>query len=170
MRISTPSDVLGADVTLGGDPTGFVKVLDRHTLLVPGFDGTKRTNGRAELTRDPTLLDLMAVKERVPKLAIVVHVDEIFLRCATEVRRAGLWDVAQHQDRSDLPSVVKMILDQTGGAPTAPKEPQGRDEHQEESCRSSMHQRRRSGHVIDHHQVLRKGLHLGHHPSDQLWI
>ncbi len=133
-----------ADVTPRGDPAGFVKVLDAHTLviperpgnnridsltnivanpnvglifLVPGFDETLRVNGTAQVTTDPDILALMAVQERLPRAAIVVSVVEVFLHCAKAFRRSKLWDPASLQDRSEMPSLSKMVLDQSTGAP-----------------------------------------------------
>lgn len=136
-----------ADVSPRGDPRGFVTVLDDQTLLIPdrpgnnrldslsnilanpavgllflipGFDDTLRINGSARLTRDPALLALLAVNDRTPTLAIVVHVSEVFLHCAKALRRSKLWDPSQHQDRREMPSLAHIILDQTSGAPTDP--------------------------------------------------
>lgn len=147
--IGTQSPEGLADVSPRGDPCGFVKVLDDRTLLIPdrpgnnrldtqrnilanpavgllfmipGFDDTMRVNGKAQITRDPDLLEMMTVNDRRPVVAIVVHVEEVFLHCAKAFRRSRLWDPSQIQDRSDMPSLVKMILDQTTGAPEDPEE------------------------------------------------
>ncbi|WP_454610579.1 pyridoxamine 5'-phosphate oxidase family protein [Labrenzia sp. MBR-25] len=133
-----------ADVSPRGDPAGFVKVLDSQTLaipdrpgnnrldslanivananvgllfLVPGFDETLRVNGTATLVTDPDLLKTMSVRDRAPKLAIVVSVNEVFLHCAKAFRRSHLWDPEHLQDRSEMPSLSRIILDQTTGAP-----------------------------------------------------
>ena len=134
-----------ADVSPRGDPVGFVRVLDDRTLaipdrpgnnrldsltnilanpfvgllfLVPGFDDTLRVNSRAHLTTDPTILKRMAVRDRLPKLAIVVEVTEVLLHCAKALCRSKLWDPEHFQARRDMPSLSKMILDQTTGAPS----------------------------------------------------
>src|SRR4051794_12126564 len=73
-----------ADVSPRGDPAGFVKILDQHTLaipdrlgnnrldslvnilanpsvgilfIIPGFDDTLRVNGHATLVTDPEILE-----------------------------------------------------------------------------------------------------------------
>ena len=129
-----------ADVSPRGDPPGFVKVLNENTLLipdrpgnnrldslsnilsnpsvgllfmVPGFEDTLRVNGRASLNRDPELLATMTVKNRTPTLAIVVQVNEVFLHCAKALRRAKLWSTDSHQDRSEIPSMIAMITEQS---------------------------------------------------------
>jgi PPOX class probable FMN-dependent enzyme len=133
-----------ADVSPRGDPAGFVKILDQRTLaipdrpgnnrldsltnilanpsvgllfIIPGFDDTLRVNGRASLTTDPELLTSMAVNGRTPKLAIVVKVSEVFLHCAKAFRRSHLWNPDHFQDRGAMPSLMKILLDQTTGAP-----------------------------------------------------
>jgi PPOX class probable FMN-dependent enzyme len=133
-----------SDVSPRGDPPGFVKILDRQTLaipdrpgnnrldsltnilsnpnvglifIVPGFDDTLRISGQASLVTDPELLESMRVNDRLPNLAIIVRVEEVFFHCAKAFRRSHLWDPAHLQDRSEMPSLVKMILDETSGAP-----------------------------------------------------
>ena len=108
-------------------------------FMVPGFDDTLRVNGRAVITRDPDLLALLAVKDRLPLTAIAVHVEEVFLHCAKAFRRSKLWDPAERQDRSEMPSLVKIILDQIDAAPEDPEEMRKLDEGLEESYRKSMY-------------------------------
>jgi uncharacterized protein len=134
-----------ADVSPRGDPAGFVKILDHHTLaipdrpgnnrldsltnilanpsigllfMVPGYDDTLRVNGQASLVTNPDLLKSMSVNDRSPKLAILVKVDTVFLHCAKAFRRSKLWNPDSLQNRADMPSLVNIILDQTTGAPT----------------------------------------------------
>lgn len=155
-----------ADVSPRGDPAGFVKVLDPHTLaipdrpgnnrldslvnilanpsvgllfVIPGFDDTLRVNGQASLVTDPKLLKQMTVNDRVPKLAIVVRVREVFLHCAKAFRRARLWDPDHFQDRAEMPSLAAMILDQTTGAPRAEAELRRIDADLEEEYRKTMY-------------------------------
>ena len=149
MLIGSQSADGHADVTPRGDPAGFVKVLDDNkTLLVPdrpgnnridtlrnlvsnpqigllflipGFGETMRVNGQAQLTRDPDLLVTMAVQGRVPKIAIAVRVEEVYIHCAKAIRRAKLWDQTTQQERSEFPSMAKVMLDHAGGAPDDPE-------------------------------------------------
>lgn len=154
-----------ADVSPRGDPAGFVRILDAHTIaipdrpgnnrldtlsniianphvgvlfMIPGFDDTLRLNGQASLVTDPDLLATMAVNDRTPKLAIVVRVSEVFLHCAKAFRRSRLWDPATFQDRRAMPSLLKIILDQTTGAPDD-AEMQKIDAGLEESYQRSMY-------------------------------
>jgi PPOX class probable FMN-dependent enzyme len=134
------SDAAGnADISPRGDPNGFVQVLDDHTLaipdrpgnnrldsmsnivanpnvalifFVPGIEETLRVNGRARIVRDEAILAQCAVNGRTPKAAVVVTADEVFFHCAKALKRSRLWDPARHADRSELPSLARIIMDQ----------------------------------------------------------
>jgi len=130
----------GMDVSPRGDAPGFVRVLDEHHLvipdrpgnnrldtlqnllenpaiglffMIPGIDETLRVNGTARLTRAQRLLDSMAVAGKIPKLAIVVTVTEAFLHCAKALKRARLWDDDYRLERKELPTLGRMIIEQT---------------------------------------------------------
>ena len=164
--IGTQSLDGSADVSPRGDPCGFVKILDDKTLLipdrpgnnrldthtnilanpavgllfmVPGFDDTMRVNGKAKITRDPDLLALMVVNDRMPTVAIVVTVEEVFIHCAKAFRRSKLWDPSQRQNRSDMPSLLKIIMDQTTGAPIDPEEMKKIDAGLEDEYQKTMY-------------------------------
>jgi hypothetical protein len=47
----------------------------------------------------------------------VVRVNEVFLHCAKALRRSRIWEPEHRQDRHQMPSLIKMILDETTGAP-----------------------------------------------------
>ncbi|MBY6152339.1 pyridoxamine 5'-phosphate oxidase family protein [Vannielia litorea] len=155
-----------ADVSPRGDAPGFVEVLGDGLLaipdrpgnnrldslanilangavgllfMVPGFDETLRVNGRAKLVRDAALLERMAVNGRAPRLAVVVEVEEVFLHCAKAFRRSKLWDPEARQDRGEMPSLSKMILDQTRGAPEDEGEMAKIDAGLEEAYAKSMY-------------------------------
>ncbi|MGL5011906.1 MAG: pyridoxamine 5'-phosphate oxidase family protein [Paracoccaceae bacterium] len=164
--IGTQSPDGSADVSPRGDPSGFVKILDEKTLLIPdrpgnnrldtltnilsnpivgllfmipGFDETMRINGKARLTRDPDLLATMAVNDRTPTIAIVVAIEEVFIHCAKAFRRAKLWDPSQHQDRASMPSLLQIIFDQTSAPTKAPEEMQKIDADLEAEYQRTMY-------------------------------
>ena len=122
----------GMDVSPRGDPPGFVRVLDSSTIviperpgnrladtltnllkhpfigllfLIPGSPETLRINGRAPVQDGPPeLLDSMAARGRVPKLAIIVDIDEVFVHCGRAASRSRIWDhtVEWIDPRADL--------------------------------------------------------------------
>lgn len=155
-----------ADVSPRGDPVGFVEILDQHTLaipdrpgnnrldtlvnilanpsvgllfIIPGFDDTLRVNGQARLIKDPEILKRMSIDDRIPKLAIVVRVTEVFLHCAKAFRRSHLWDPSHFQDRNEMPSLSKIILDQTTGAPSDDAEMRKLDDELEDDYRRTLY-------------------------------
>ena len=50
-------------------------------FLIPGIGDTFRVNGRAAVVDDPELLAPSAVEGRVPKLGVLVTVEEAFTHC-----------------------------------------------------------------------------------------
>lgn len=155
-----------ADVSPRGDPRGFVKILDERTLaipdrpgnnrldtfinilanpsvglmfVIPGFDDTLRVNGHAVLTSDPDLLKSMSINDRTPKAAIVVTVSGVFMHCAKAFRRSRLWDPDHFQDRTEMPSLIKIILDETTGAPIDKEEMRERDDELEKDYQATLY-------------------------------
>jgi uncharacterized protein len=155
-----------ADVSPRGDPAGFVRILDAHRLaipdrpgnnrldsllnilsnpnvgllfIIPGFDDTLRVNGRATLSNDPELLDSMRVDDRTPKLAILVEVSTVFMHCAKAFRRSRLWNPDHFQDRGSMPSLMKIILDETTGAPDDENEMREMDAGLEQAYRTTLY-------------------------------
>lgn len=137
--VATSGDDGRCDVSPKGDIPGFVRVLDEHRLvipdrpgnrrvdsmrnlirnphigllfLVPGREETLRVNGRAWITRDPQVLALCVVEERVPVLAIGVEVETCFLHCAKAFRRSRLWSPELWPPPDALPSMACVLFDQ----------------------------------------------------------
>jgi uncharacterized protein len=127
------------DASPRGGESGFVKVLDAQTLLVPdapgnnrldtlenivatgrvgtlfmvpGFDETLRVNGRAVLSTDPADLALCADARRTPALVIRLTVESVYLHCAKAFMRSQLWDASRQVDRGQMPSLGEMLSDQ----------------------------------------------------------
>ena len=88
---------------------------------------------------DPEILDGMSINDRVPKLAIVVRVSEVFMHCAKAFRRSQLWNPDHFQDRDEMPSLSKIILDQTTGAPSDDAEMRKIDEDLEEEYKQTLY-------------------------------
>jgi PPOX class probable FMN-dependent enzyme len=129
-----------ADASPRGDAPGFVRVLDDKTLLipdrrgnnrvdtfgniisapsvglifmVPGINETLRVNGRASVTRDPSLLEPSVVQERVPTIGLLVSVDEVFFHCGKALIRSKLWDPSTQVERNRFPTLGRIVAEQT---------------------------------------------------------
>ena len=127
------------EVSPRGDPPGFVEILDDHTLLlpdrkgnnridsmlnlvdnphvslaffVPGILETVRVRGKAHITTDAALLEDCAIDGKVPKSALKIAIDEVFLHCGKAVTRSRIWQDDYKVERSDFPSLGEMITDQ----------------------------------------------------------
>jgi PPOX class probable FMN-dependent enzyme len=128
--VATASADGGLDVSPRGDPAGFVRVLDEHTLLIPerpgnkladsltnllsdpriallflipGIGDTFRVNGEAVIVDDAELLAPSAIEGKVPRLGILVTVLEAYTQCAKALIRSDLWNSERHIERSELP-------------------------------------------------------------------
>lgn len=138
--ISTADKDGRADMSPRGDPPGFVKIVDDHTVLIPdrpgnnrldtmanivanpnvaclffipGFEDTLRLNGKARITDDLALLSGCAVSGKAPKVGILISIEEVFMHCAKALKRSKLWGDEYRQDRTQMPSIARIILEQT---------------------------------------------------------
>jgi PPOX class probable FMN-dependent enzyme len=126
----------GLDVSPKGDPAGFVQILDERTLLLPDRPGNRladtltnllvddriallflipgigdmfRVNGRAIITDDPELLEPCAVNGKVPKLGLLITVEQAYTHCSKAIIRSDLWNPDRHIERSELPSSGEIL-------------------------------------------------------------
>ena len=132
------------DASPKGDAPGFVKVIDDETLLipdrlgnnrvdtignllaspgvgliffVPGVNETLRVNGRAQITRDPALLEPCAVQGKVPRSGILITAEEVYFHCGKALIRSDLWNPEKHIPRGEWPSLGRIIAEQIGTDP-----------------------------------------------------
>lgn len=128
------------DVSPRGEEPGFVRALDDRTLaipdrpgnnrldtleniienpeigllfLIPGVDEALRVSGWAEIRDDAELRALFEVRGRLPATVLRVTVRRAYLHCAKALMRARLWDPEARIDRDELPTMNRMIADQT---------------------------------------------------------
>ena len=131
MCVATVDPEGGLDVSPRGDPAGFVRILDEHTLLIPerpgnriadtlrnlladpriallfmipGVGDTFRVNGRAVITDDRSCWRRAPWTERSPKLGLLVSVEEAYTHCPKAFIRSELWNPERHIERDELPS------------------------------------------------------------------
>ncbi|MFF5172791.1 pyridoxamine 5'-phosphate oxidase family protein [Micromonospora sp. NPDC000089] len=132
------------DVSPKGDPAGFVRVLDAHTIavperpgnrradgyrnildnphvglifLIPGRTDTLRINGRARLVREAAYFDDMVVKGHRPVLVVEVAIEQIFYHCSKAFLRSHLWQPETWQP-DVLPTRPRLVKEVEGGAET----------------------------------------------------
>ncbi|MBV1908464.1 MAG: pyridoxamine 5'-phosphate oxidase family protein [Kangiellaceae bacterium] len=126
------------DISPKGDPLGFVKIIDKHTLalpdrlgnrkgdsienilqnpkvglifLIPGKSETLRVSGTATIVRDIELRESMVVQEKIPDFAIVVHVEEAFFHCSKCMIRSQLWEHECWPSLEGLPRLAETMVD-----------------------------------------------------------
>lgn len=139
--LATASASGAMDASPRGGAPGFVKAPDEKTLLIgdapgnnrldslqnivatgragllfliPGFDETLRVNGSASLSSDPADIAACPGERRPPKLVIRIAVEEAYLHCAKAFMRSKLWQPHAQVSRDTLPTIGRMIAEQTG--------------------------------------------------------
>ncbi|MBM7583794.1 PPOX class probable FMN-dependent enzyme [Bacillus pakistanensis] len=135
--ISTSNANGSCDSSPRGDQAGFVQILDDHHLiiperpgnkridsmqnilsnpnigilfLIPGLGETLRVNGKAQIVKNPTLLEPMAVHGKTPLLGIGVEVEKCFIHCAKAFKRSRLWDPDSWFAKEELPSAANVLI------------------------------------------------------------
>lgn len=142
--LATTDAAGNCDSSPRGDYPGFVRAIDERTLaipdrlgnkladsmrnvaetgsigllcFVPGMSETLRINGRARVTRDPSLLAMLEQDHTTPDLAIVVHTEQVYLHCGRALIRAGLWDADMQDLAAEVPSSGTIWASMSGFAP-----------------------------------------------------
>lgn len=88
-------------------------------FMIPGFDDIYRVNGRASASADPELLAQFVEFGKPPRLVLTIAVEEAFLHCPKAIMRGRLWEPEARIDRTVLPSLSEMVMDQLQmGKPT----------------------------------------------------
>ena len=126
----------GLDCSPRGDPAGFVRVVDRHTVLlpdrrgnnrmdslrnivrdprvsllflIPGVGETLRINGTAEIIADEALCESFAINGKPARSVIRVHAGRVYFQCQKALHRSKLWDPDARVERSRLPSAGQIL-------------------------------------------------------------
>ncbi|MEP7112755.1 MAG: pyridoxamine 5'-phosphate oxidase family protein [Ilumatobacteraceae bacterium] len=133
----------GVDSSPRGDPPGFVRVQDEHTLLipdrrgnnrldtlrnlvgdprigllflVPGVGVTLRVNGTAEISTDRALRESFAIDGKLPTTVIIVTTTAVYTQCPKALIRSHIWDPSRFRQASELPSVGDIMEAITAGS------------------------------------------------------
>jgi PPOX class probable FMN-dependent enzyme len=141
------------DVSPKGDPAGFTHIIDDVTIAIPDRPGNKRVdgfrnvlanphvgllyfvpgrgdtlrvNGRARLVSEAPYFDAMVVKGHRPRIAMIVHIEQIFFHCAKAFMRSRLWEpqtwrpdalpphAAMVKAVQDIPETLEQLQDYYG--------------------------------------------------------
>jgi len=132
----------GLDCSPRGDLSGFVRIHDEKTLmmpdrrgnnridslrnivrdprlallfLIPGSGNTLRVNGRAHVSADPKLLASFKMEGKAPRTVIVMTVDEIYFQCARAIVRSDLWNPDRRVDPRSLPTPGQILAEMSSG-------------------------------------------------------
>jgi len=138
----------GLDCSPRGDPPGFVRVVDEHTILIPdrrgnnridtlrnlvrdpriallflipGVGETMRINGRAQISTDPKLIESFVINGKTPRSVLVVTVERAYFQCTKAIIRSKLWDPASVVDRKTLPTPGAILAELTDGKMGGPE-------------------------------------------------
>jgi PPOX class probable FMN-dependent enzyme len=138
----------GLDCSPRGDPPGFVRVVDEHTIiipdrrgnnridtlrnlvrdpriallfLIPGVGETMRINGRAQISTDPKLTESFVINGKLPRSVLVVTVERAYFQCTKAIIRSKLWDPASIVDRKTLPTPGAILAELTDGKMGGPE-------------------------------------------------
>jgi uncharacterized protein len=128
----------GLDCSPRGDRSGFVRIHDEKTLmlpdrrgnnridslrnivrdprvallfLIPGCGNTLRVNGRAHVSADTELLASFKMEGKAPRTVIVMTVDEIYFQCARAIARSDLWNPDRRVDPNSLPTPGQILAE-----------------------------------------------------------
>lgn len=124
-----------SDTSPKGDPPGFVRILDDHTLALPDRKGNLRTDtfhnllecdelslaaivpggdeilhlrGTGFVTDEPELLATMALGEKPPKASLVIDVHHVETAPNAAISDAKLWDASEWPDMSGVPDLMRL--------------------------------------------------------------
>ncbi|WP_234859161.1 MSMEG_1061 family FMN-dependent PPOX-type flavoprotein [Aquimarina aquimarini] len=128
------------DISPKGDPSGFVKILNKKTIaipdrlgnrkgdtfmnvlknpnvglifLIPGVKETLRISGEAQIVADLEIREQLSYKSKLPKLVLIVTVKEVFMHCAKCIIRSKLWEHTNIENKSTISVLANYLSDNT---------------------------------------------------------
>ena len=70
-----------------------------------------RVSGSAQIVKDEDLLEVLAIKGKAPKFAIIVRVEEAMFHCGKSMIRSNLWNPEKWESVEGLPSYGQALID-----------------------------------------------------------
>jgi PPOX class probable FMN-dependent enzyme len=98
-------------------------------FFIPGVTEMFRVNGTAVITDDQELLAPSTVEGKVPKLGILIHMQEAYTHCSKAALRSEIWNPSTFVERSELPSngdILRSLSDPSFDAAEYDRERAGR--------------------------------------------
>lgn len=136
-----------ADLSPRGDPGGFVRVLDRHKVLIPERPGNKIADsirnivvnssmaiilfvpgtklsliliGNGKLTTSHAVLKTSEIRNKIPKIGIELTVKRTYFGINPALADQDLWDKSGFGNRSVFPSLGMIVSEQLQSAGKIP--------------------------------------------------
>jgi uncharacterized protein len=121
-----------------GDHPGFVRILDKHTLvfpdrpgndqiqslhnilvnprvqlifMIPGVAETVRVSGMAKISQDPELMEKARYRDKLPESVVVIKVTKAYMHCGKALIRSKLWEEEAKVAKGTIPSIAKITWD-----------------------------------------------------------
>lgn len=137
--LGTANEDGSVDVSPRGDPPGSVRILDARTLffadragnrrldsfrnivtrpyvglcfVVPPVEELVRVSGRATITHDEEFLATMPIQGRVPKMGVLVEIDEVYGHCSRAFLRGKVWKQETWIEPDLVPTLHAMMCEQ----------------------------------------------------------
>jgi predicted pyridoxine 5'-phosphate oxidase superfamily flavin-nucleotide-binding protein len=134
--LSTQNAMGSTELSPRGDPAGFVKFIDENHVLLPERPGNKvavsLTNiinnpavglsflipgsnqivyleGNAHITTNQTLLKPLAIKEKIPKLGIVISINRLSSHKSAALESTAIWQEENHISSISLTPFSKAL-------------------------------------------------------------
>jgi predicted pyridoxine 5'-phosphate oxidase superfamily flavin-nucleotide-binding protein len=136
LLLSTQDTMGNTELSPRGDPAGFVKFIDENHVLLPERPGNKiavsLTNiinnpavglsfltpgsnqiiyleGNAQITTDQALLSPLAIKEKIPKLGILIAINKLSSHISGALESTVIWQQESHISRNALTPFSKAL-------------------------------------------------------------
>lgn len=130
-----PDGVL--DITPRGDPSGFVRVLNKTLIavpdrpgnnrmdtfenvfenpnvgilfIIPGHRDTLRVSGKGAVVRDRNLAQQTSVNGRTSEFVLLVEVQRVLCHCPKAFVRGKVWQPEEWPDIADVPTLAEMMV------------------------------------------------------------
>jgi predicted pyridoxine 5'-phosphate oxidase superfamily flavin-nucleotide-binding protein len=136
LLLSTQDAMGNTELSPRGDPAGFVKFIDENHIFLPERPGNKVAvslkniinnsavglsfltpgsnqiiylEGNAHLTTDQALLSTLAIKEKIPKLGIVIAINRLSSHKSSALESTDIWQKESHISSTALTSFSKAL-------------------------------------------------------------